>query len=190
MDVIRSPRYFALLDLLVADSQHPVLRTEPDLDEVAPPPAELTEETTEPVVPPVPMTARRALGSLIQRPWRALRSNVVALSDPPTDGELHAVRIAAKRCRYAAEAAVPLLGERAATFAAAASALQTVLGDQHDAVVAEDWLRTWARRTRSSRSAFAAGEMAGLERADADRLRDRWPKAWRDLLAAKPRRWS
>ncbi len=189
MEVIHSPRYFALLDLLVADCQHPILRTEPVAEEVveAPPPA---ADDTPPPSPPRPISTRRALGSLIQRPWRTLRSDVGRLGESPTDGQLHGVRIAAKRCRYAAEAAAPLLGERAATFAAAAAALQEVLGDQHDAVVAEEWLRTWVRRTRSPRSAFAAGEMAGLERADADSLRDRWPKAWRDLLAAKPDRWS
>ena len=74
---------------------------------------------------------------------------VKKLGDPPTDEDLHSVRIGAKRCRYAAEAVAPTIGKRARTFARAAADLQQVLGDHHDAVVAEGWLRDWAAGARS-----------------------------------------
>jgi CHAD domain-containing protein len=56
-------------------------------------------------------------------------------------------RKAAKRARYAAEAAVPAPGSAASRQAAAAKDLQQVLGDHHDSVVARH-----ATRSRIPRS--------------------------------------
>ena len=126
---------------------------------------------------------------MVQRPWRSLRRRVGTLDDPPADEDLHSVRIRVKRCRYAAEAVAPALGKRAFAFAAAAAALQDVLGDHNDAVAAEAWLGEWASRRRSVNEAFAAGELAGLERARAQRTRRRWRKTWAKLDAPKLRAW-
>ena len=124
---------------------------------------------------------------LVRRPWRALRKSVAALGSPPTDEELHRIRIQAKRCRYAAEAAAAVSGKRAADFARAATALQDVLGEHNDAVVAEAWLLDWATPRRSPKAVFAAGELAGLERAAALSARRRWRSRWKELVAARPR---
>jgi hypothetical protein len=64
-----------------------------------------------------------------------------------------------------------------------------VLGDHNDAAVAEGWLRNWAAAARSPSAIFAAGELAGLERADAGRTRVRWRKPWKQLASAKLRAW-
>jgi len=61
-----------------------------------------------------------------------------------------------------------------------------VLGEVNDAVVAEAWLRRWAQGRRSV-AVFAAGELAGLERAAAIKPRADWPSAWKALVAARPR---
>jgi CHAD domain-containing protein len=114
---------------------------------------------------------------------------VGALEGSPTDEDLHGVRIRAKRSRYAAEAAAPVLGKRAAAFADAAAGLQDVLGELNDAVVAEGWLREWSSRRRSAAEAFAAGELAGLERALGEKSRRRWRRAWRKLDTPKRRSW-
>jgi CHAD domain-containing protein len=103
----------------------------------------------------------------------------------PADAELHTVRIRTKRIRYAADAVAPLLGKSARRFAEAAADLQSVLGEHNDAVVAESWLRTWAASRRSGDAAFAAGMLAGIERAAARDARDRWRKAWRSVVAAR-----
>ncbi len=121
--------------------------------------------------------AAQALRRLVRKDWRALEKKVSSLADPPADEELHMVRILAKRCRYAAEAAAPVLGQRIRTLAAAARDLQEPLGELHDAVVAEAWLRQWAEQA-STEGSFAAGELAALERAAAERGRARWPVAW------------
>jgi CHAD domain-containing protein len=114
---------------------------------------------------------------------------VKALGDVPTDEELHDVRIKTKRVRYAAEAVTPLIGRQARAFADAAAGLQEVLGRLNDAVVAETWLREWARGSRSMQGVFAAGELAGLERAAAQRDRARWQKAWKELSSPRLRSW-
>jgi hypothetical protein len=64
-----------------------------------------------------------------------------------------------------------------------------VLGDHNDAVVAEGWLRDWAAARRSPSAIFAAGELAGLERAAAELTRAAWRKAWEKLAAPKLRTW-
>src|ERR1700694_133999 len=61
--------------------------------------------------------ASKVLPPLAAGPWRRLRSAVRQLPDPPTDPELHRIRILAKRARYAAEAVAPVVGRAAAALA-------------------------------------------------------------------------
>jgi CHAD domain-containing protein len=103
----------------------------------------------------------------------------------PSDEQLHAIRIRAKRVRYAAEAVAPMMGKPARRFAEAAARLQTVLGEHNDAVVAEAWLRSWAAERRSGDAAFAAGMLAGIERAAAQTAREGWRKAWKAVATAR-----
>ncbi|HYR62682.1 MAG TPA: CYTH and CHAD domain-containing protein [Actinomycetota bacterium] len=117
---------------------------------------------------------------LLAKPWRKLRQEVRSLDDPPKDEALHEVRIRAKRVRYAAEAVAPVLGRRATRFARAAAELQEILGEHHDAVVMGQLLRERGIGAPAE-VAFAAGELAGLERAAADRARGDWPAAWKRL---------
>jgi CHAD domain-containing protein len=158
----RGERYPALLDRLVEAARAPMLTP-------------LAEQPAGEVVP-----------ELVRQPWLALQRAVEGLGTAPGDDDLHSVRIKAKRCRYAAEAGAPYLGKRAPAYAEAAAGLQTVLGDVNDAVVAEAWLRRWAQGRRSA-AIFAAGELAGLERAAAIKPRADWPSAWKALVAARPR---
>jgi CHAD domain-containing protein len=125
----------------------------------------------------------------VRSPWESLARRVKKLGDSPTDAELHDIRIRTKRVRYAAEAIAPLVGRQARAFARAAAALQEELGDLNDAVVAELWLQSWARGSRSMPGVFAAGELAGLERASAGQHRSRWRNAWKELSSPKLRSW-
>jgi CHAD domain-containing protein len=121
------------------------------------------------------------------RPWRRLASAVDALGPDPSDAELHQVRILAKRCRYAAEAVAPIVGPVAARFAEAVEEVQTVLGDHHDSVVAESWLRHAAVVVPFCGS--AAGQLVALERSLRPELRAQWRKSWRAASCKKYRRW-
>ena len=162
---LRSERYLALLDRLIAEANEPSL------------------------LPGSELPAEVALPPLVSRPLRRLAKQMQALSDDATDEELHAARIRTKRARYAVEAATPVLGKRARLVATAAAKLQDVLGEYRDAVAAEHWLDDRAHETRSVREAFAVGKLAGLERAEQERARARWTKAWKALSAARPREW-
>ncbi len=167
LTALRSTRYDGLLIALVDAARAPVFAA-----------------GEEPAEEPGPLVAR-----VVHRQWRRLRRAVKALPEPPSDAELHRVRILAKRCRYAAEAAIPAVGKPAVRFAAAVADVQGVLGDHHDATVAEEWLRAAAGEVADPAAALTAGQLIALQRADNVRLREAWPQAWRAASAKKLRRW-
>jgi CHAD domain-containing protein len=166
LTALRGSRYVGVLDTLVALAAAPQVVEKPKLANQA--------------------TARVA-AELVRRPWRRLARTVDALGADPADADLHQVRIVAKRCRYAAEAVAPLIGPRAARFAAAVADVQTVLGDHQDTVVAEAWLRDAAAALPAGR--LVAGQLIAIERAQRAELRARWPAVWQEASAKKLRRW-
>ncbi len=163
---LRSERYLALLDRLIDEANQPALATGSEIP------------------------AAEALPALVGQPLRRLQRQMKGLDGHAADDDLHAARIRAKRTRYAAEAVAPVLGKRARAVAVAAADLQDVLGQHQDAVVAERWLREQVRDTRSVRTAFAIGELVGLERAAAARARRRLQKARKQLSGARTTRWK
>lgn len=154
LGALRSPRYAALLDRLVDAARAPAL------------------------LPDATRPAAEVLPALMIRPWRQLRAAVEALPRVPSDAALHTVRIRAKRARYAAEAAAPVVGKRASRRARALARLQDVLGAQHDAVQAIAWLRD-AARGMSPEDAFVAGGLARNVRAEERAARAAWRRAWK-----------
>jgi len=161
IEALRSERYATLLDALVEAAYHPIVLPEADV-------------AVGGIVP-----------DLLQGPWGHLRKAVRAVGKRPSDLELHTIRIRAKRVRYAADALAQIMGKPARRFADAAAELQTILGEHNDAVVAESWLRAWAVGHRSGDAAFAAGMLAGIERAAAQEARYRWRRAWKAMAAAR-----
>jgi CHAD domain-containing protein len=109
--------------------------------------------------------------------WRSeharLRKAVRALGAEPADAALHAVRIKVKRARYAAELA-GLDG-----YVRGAKALQDVLGEHQDAVVAEGRLRALAASDPEAR--VAAGRLVERERVRQDRTKAGWGRRWSAL---------
>lgn len=125
--------------------------------------------------------------SLAAKRWRRLRDYVAALGATPTDDQLHRVRILAKRARYAADACVPVAGDAATASAAKVANLQTVLGEQHDAVVTREWLR--GQSEAAARVSFAAGQLAALEVGKMRGASQRWRQAWEAASRKKDWRW-
>lgn len=164
LEAMESPRYVALLELLIDAAGAPRCRKG-------------AEAPAADVVP-----------GLVAAPWRKLRKAVDALPADPADTDLHRIRILAKRTRYAAEAAAPLVGKKAKAFASAVAGLQEVLGDHQDAVVAEAWLRAAAEGADPAVS-LAAGELIAVQMVEAAEGRKRWPKAWKKASAEKLRSW-
>ena len=158
---MRSDRYIDLIDRLVEASRAPALTAQAH------------------------QRAEVAIPALARRDWKQLRKGVAKLPDHPADAELHRIRILAKRVRYAAEAAQPIVGKGATRNAEAAAALQDVLGDHQDSVTAQQWLREAGRGPR----AFVAGELTALERQTAARDRAAWHNVWKKLDRKRLRRW-
>jgi CHAD domain-containing protein len=106
-----------------------------------------------------------------------VRKAVHELPDDPADAELHRVRKLGKRARYAGE----LVGRK--EFVRRAKALQDVLGEHQDAVVAAERLRELAA-TASPGQAVAAGRLVERERERRAEARAAWRKAWARLRKA------
>jgi CHAD domain-containing protein len=106
----------------------------------------------------------------------------------PDDRALHRLRILAKQLRYASETAVPVIGRRARRTASAAEGLQSVLGEFHDTVTAEAWLRLQARHDPDGVGPAVAW-LVERQRCARRRLRRRWRPAWERLDDPKRRRW-
>jgi CHAD domain-containing protein len=89
--------------------------------------------------------ARREGGALIRRAYRRVDTHVRAAEDlpqgPDRDTELHEARKAAKRLRYATEAAEPALGTPARDLVKRVKSVQELLGDHQDSVVTAPVLR-------------------------------------------------
>jgi CHAD domain-containing protein len=132
--------------------------------------------------------ARDELPRVVRKPWRGLRRAVDDLPDVPSDDALHQVRIRAKRCRYAAEAAEAVFGKPARKFAEGAERIQDLLGEHQDAVVAGAWLAKAAPECAPT-VAYAVGMLAQVERQTAWACRDAFPDAWRAASRRKLRAW-
>lgn len=88
---------------------------------------------------------------------------------------------------YATLAVAVVFGHQAGRFAAAIAAVQAILGDHQDTVVAEAWLR--ATGAALSPACVSAGELIAAERTERPRLRSGWPNVWKRATARKLRRW-
>jgi CHAD domain-containing protein len=140
--VLDAPRYRALvasLDRLVAD---------PPWTEVA------------------QLPAREVLPTLLLRDWKRLRRRVRTArraSEPETDLLLHDARKAAKRLRYAAETLQAVTGRETRTLARRARALQSLLGEHQDSVVARDRVRVLTdEAAQAGEPTFSYGRLDAL----------------------------
>ncbi len=105
--------------------------------------------------PPLTPLAERPAGEVLAKPVRqAARRLQRALDAVPGAGDrdtaIHEARKAAKRARYAAEAALPALGRTVSRQATQAKELQQLLGDHHDSVVARTVLLDLAQMARAA----------------------------------------
>ena len=126
---------------------------------------------TERATAPARRVARRRIRREATRFDRLARE---ALAEPDTDARaalLHEARKAAKRLRYAAEAAGPVTGRRVLRVAEAAEHVQDVLGEHHDTVATRAAVAEVARAGDAA-TAFAVGRVHALEEAEALRLEE------------------
>jgi CHAD domain-containing protein len=156
LDALNSDRYTKLLDRLILAVHQPGV-----LADVA------------------DKSARKFAHRLAAKPTKRLHREVRKLASEPDDPSLHEVRKRAKQARYAHELLAPLLDKRARKAARRYEAIQEVLGEHQDAVVALAWLNNAGRDTDDCDAAFTAGLLGGLFLAKRDVARAEWPKTWK-----------
>ncbi len=149
---LNDERSMRLLDRLVAASEDPATRPRAD------------------------RPAREVMPKLVRKRWKRLDRAIDALGRRPAPEDLHAVRILAKRVRYAADAVAPAVGRQARKFAADAAEIQDSLGELNDAAVTGAWLTRCAERLDGP-AAFAAGRMSETIVAEARTRNRRWRAA-------------
>ncbi|PVD06999.1 CYTH and CHAD domain-containing protein [Streptomyces sp. CS147] len=159
IDVLDGQRYLALLEALDALVADPPLR------------------------PAAGKAPGRALPRAVLKDYEKLARRMDhALEHPPgpeRDTAMHEARKAAKRARYAGESARPALGKPAKRFAQRVKAVQSVLGDHQDSVVAREALRALAIEAHAAgETAFTWGLLYGQEEAAAEARERELPEVW------------
>ena len=166
MATLRSERYLALVDRLIAAGWDPM--TTP-----------MAERPTGEVMP-----------ELINDAWMKLAKGANRVRRRrATDDDWHRTRIAAKRARYSAESVSPIFGKPARTLARQAEAVQELLGEHQDAVVAADVLRRLAVAPRSGSIAFTLGLLHARQQQVIARTRDDFPALWTGANDSRHRKW-
>jgi CHAD domain-containing protein len=169
-EVVASQRYGRLLGLLEGAVHSPAL------------------------LPDASKGARTVLPAILARDAKRVRRAAKAAHHvdpgPDRDDALHEVRKKAKRLRYSAEAATPVLGKRAKTLAKRAKSLQDALGAHQDSVASRAWLKDLAERADGEVVvAFGAGRLHAREELRAYSAEREYEKALRRLPRKRVAAW-
>lgn len=163
---LRSDRYLALVDRLVAAAWEPMA-------------TQLADSASADVLP-----------DLVGSAWQRLAKGAARVRrSTATNDDWHRTRIAAKQARYAAEAVAPIFGKPAKNLARQAEAVQELLGEHQDAVVAADVLRRLAVAPRSGSYAFTLGLLYTRQEAVIERTRSAFPALWSRSSDPRHRKW-
>ena len=135
----------------------------------------MTDEGARPARDVFPRLLRRDA----KRLRRAVRAARQAEAGEAHDAALHDARKKAKRLRYAAELAVPALGEPAEELASAAEEVQEALGEHQDTVMSRRFLRELGARTHlDGMNGFTLGRLHAIEEARAAAATEDFQHAW------------
>ena len=173
LDVLEAERSAARASVVEALSSDRYLSLLDRLDHVSEPEPRLAPAGESPT-----------LTRLVRHEWKRTRKAFAGLDEHAPDEALHAARIQVKRVRYSAELAEHELDGAGARFVSATKALQDVLGEHQDAVVAEGRLREWAE---AGHAGAALDRLVDLERTRQAATRESWPVAWKRLRQAAKR---
>ncbi|MDT9682954.1 CYTH and CHAD domain-containing protein [Streptomyces sp. TRM76323] len=159
LEILDGDRYLALLDALDTLLADPPLR---------PAAAKAPEKVL-----------AKAIGKDYARVAARLERALALDPGPERDTALHEARKAAKRARYSAEPAAPVLGRPARRLAKGMKAVQRLLGDHQDSVVAREALRNLAVQANGAgESSFTWGLLYAREEAAAAARERELPEAW------------
>jgi CHAD domain-containing protein len=169
LDALGSRRYLALLDSLAALGQQPPLRAKAG------------------------KAADKVMAKAVLKEFDRLAQRMAPALDlppgPERDVALHEARKAAKKVRYAAEAARPTLGKPAKRLGKRVKACQKVLGDHQDSVVARSTIRDLAVAAQTTNEAgFTWGVLYGGEQAVAHTREQELLTVWERASTPKLRK--
>ena len=137
--------------------------------------------------------ARTVLTTCVRKAYR--RVSKLVQHGPPEDpaqrdGWYHEIRKAAKRLRYAGESVAPAFGQPAVVLAERGEALQEVLGEHQDSVVARSALRELGVRLHlDGDNAFTIGRLHALEQVRGMSAVGEFEGAWAALADPSTTRW-
>ncbi|MGQ4383375.1 CYTH and CHAD domain-containing protein [Streptomyces sp. SAS_270] len=143
--------------------------------------------------PPLSKAAGKQPGKVLTKAVRKDFGKVTALIEqaldlePGTDRDIaiHEARKKTKRTRYAAEAAHPALGKPAKELVKSMKALQNLLGEHQDSVMARQTLRELSAVAHAAgESAFTYGVLYGREERRAELVEAALPKEWETIEQA------
>jgi CHAD domain-containing protein len=167
---LEGERYFRLLDALDALVEDPPLTVRAD----------------EPATQLLPVLVRRA----VRRVDRAARAVDTASTAEARDAHLHEVRKSAKRARYAAESAMPVIGRPAKRLAKRMEAVQELLGEHQDSVTSRGVIRELGVAAHlAGENGFTFGLLHEVEHERAERARAGYPEVLRKASRPKVRAW-
>jgi CHAD domain-containing protein len=138
--------------------------------------------------------ATRVLGDRTRSAWRRTRRAAdhaaTAAAGTARETALHEVRKAAKRARYAAEAAHPVIGKPAKSFGKRMKSVQQLLGEHQDAIIIDAELRQMGLQAHAAgENGFSFGRLHALYQTRAQRLRDDYGGVWQAAARKRYRRW-
>lgn len=163
LETMNQKRYFQLLDDLEAFRDHPPLTSR---------------------AAKKPKTVGAAIGKDGKRLRRAVKAAASKQGTTASDEALHEARKAAKRLRYAAEAAAVIDDKHARLLEKAAHNIQKVLGHHQDSVVARNLLRRLAADAfLQGENAFTYGRLHALEQIQADESAAEFHHDWASFPA-------
>ena len=161
LDVLRSPRYPELLTKLQNATRNPTV-----------------------------VSTNLSLQQIAARQFKKLYSQVENLKVKFSDDNLHRARIRVKRVRYAAELAEKTVGGSASRFIREIKKIQDLLGSHQDAVLTEHRLQKLLRSSRSTKAAFAVGQIVERLRVRRKTVRETIPKRWGKLKKRGKEAWG
>jgi CHAD domain-containing protein len=159
LDALGSRRYLTLLDSLATLVERPPLRAKAG------------------------KAAGKVMARAVLKEYDRLAERMTHALDlspgPKRDVALHEARKAAKKVRYATEVARPALGKPAKRLGRRVKAVQKVLGDHQDSVVARGTIRDLAVAAQTAGEAgFTWGLLYGTEQAVANAREQEVPAVW------------
>jgi CHAD domain-containing protein len=131
-----------------------------------------------------PAMARPVVQEVVHISWRTLRHAAKKARKDESDELLHALRRTVKRTVYLTRAFSYVLGPSSEEFTLRLTALQKLLGRQHDHVIVSEWLMQWTTNDPVLNHLMHA--LAQEERARADGYTSHWIRYWKSVRDLQP----